>query len=159
MAIDFINDAYKQGYKLRIVRGLVSEEEQSKKHTEYKENPDGTEGSQFIYYNQIRKRRGENRPGGDIHQYGLAFEVVDLDYSFYPEGVSDSKPFNRDRWAKIGALGVKHFLLWTGRLEKSPNAADLIQFQYHSNPDIRGADGLLGRKRANKVDKDGYVLI
>tara|TARA_Y100000592_G_scaffold80292_1_gene126845 strand:- start:31643 stop:33808 length:2166 start_codon:yes stop_codon:yes gene_type:complete len=160
MAVDFISDAYMQGYNLRIVRGLVSEEEQSSAHTEYKENPSGTDGSQFIYYNEIRKRRGENRPGGDIHQYGLAFEVVDLDHSFYQSGVTSSvKPFDRDRWKKIGAIGQKHFLLWRGAMEKSPNAADLIQFQYPDKPDIRGADGLLDRKRTGKVDKDGYVLI
>ncbi len=92
-AIEFINRAEKElGIKLRVTSALRTWSDQQK------------------LYNQGRSAPGKivtwASPGQSYHNYGLAFDVVEIK--------SGKALWNNPRWAEIGNLGKRLGFVWGG---------------------------------------------
>jgi len=93
-AINFINDAEKQGYLLRVTDGYRSIEEQNKKYAQGR-----TEG---IKGHIITKAVG----GNSLHNYRLAIDIIEIK--------NKKALWVNPNWDKIGAIGKKYGFVWGG---------------------------------------------
>jgi len=91
-ARQFINEADRQGIKLRLYMGLRTFDEQEKLYAKGRTAP----GSIVTWA----------KPGESYHQYGLAFDVVEI---------KDGKAlWTNPNWPKIGEIGRSFGFEWGG---------------------------------------------
>jgi len=141
MVINFINDAQDRGYKLRVASGLRTFKEQEVLYA--KGRPNG-------------RKVSNARPGTSFHNYGLAVDVVEIGPTKGMDGYK--KGYDKTRWDEIGKIGKEHGFFWGGDF-KSLSDKPHFEFNDGKKIKIRGPQGLLEKHRANKKDKDGYVII
>jgi peptidoglycan L-alanyl-D-glutamate endopeptidase CwlK len=127
----FINEADRQGIKLRITAGKRTFSEQNE------------------LYAQGRTKPGQvvtNAKGGEsFHNYALAIDVVALRDG---KGIWDA---NDPVWQKIGAIGKSFGFEWGGEWS---GFKDLPHFQY---PPGAKVSQLLAMVNAKQVDANGYL--
>jgi len=90
-AAQFLNEAEKKGYNLRVTSAYRSINEQSDLYNKY------LSGGPLAA-----------KPGESYHNFGLAFDVVETE----PYGFGEGYPQNR--WTEIGKIGKKLGFTWGG---------------------------------------------
>lgn len=127
----FINEAYKQGFKLKVTSGLRTYEKQTE------------------LYAQGRTKKGgivtNAKAGYSWHNFGNAFDIVPIE-----NGKANYKSKN---WNKIGSLGKSFGFEWGGDWT---SFIDKPHFQ-----DRFGLTTAQARQRKsdNKTDVNGYLLV
>jgi len=125
----FINEAAKQGIKLRVTSALRTFEEQQ------------------AIYNQGRTTPGRivsnARPGTSYHNYGLAIDVVEI---------KDGKAlWENPRWDLIGEIGKSFGFSWGGDFR---SFKDRPHFE---KPFGLSVSELLAKRNAGHINPEGYV--
>ena len=88
---EFINDANRQGYKIKITSAYRTFQQQNK-----------------MLANGASKASG----GRSYHNYGIAFDVVENPHGAIPFGFDARYP--KSRWHDIGRIGKQHGFEWGG---------------------------------------------
>lgn len=127
----FINEAEKQGMKLKVTSGGRTYEEQNKLYAQ------GRTTSGNIVTNA--------KAGYSWHNFFLAFDVVPVE--------NGKINWNSKNWKKIGALGKTFGLEWGGDWK---TFKDLPHFQtIHGMTTAQARE----KKKKNQVDIQGYLLV
>jgi len=106
LALEFLRRAYAAGVPVIVASGTRTPAEQA------------------ALYAQGRSVPGDivtpRRPGGSLHQYGLAFDVAPIDPRARDGLGAVLWPFPNDSalWLRLGAIGEALGLVWGGRFEE-----------------------------------------
>lgn len=126
----FLAELYRMGKVIRLTSGYRSPQEQA------------------ALYNQGRTAPGKivtyAKPGTSYHNYGLAFDIVEIK--------NGKALYENPDWEHIAAIGKKYGFKWGGDFK---NVMDKPHFEYTN---LGTAAQLLARVTSKKVDRDGYVL-
>jgi hypothetical protein len=123
-AANFINDANRRGYNIKITCTYRTFEQQDK-----------------IFANGSSKAKG----GQSYHNYGIAFDVVENPGRGVPFGFDESYPKNR--WHEIGRIGKEHGFEWGGEFRGFFDGP-------HFQVGVRSTKELYQRVVANQVIED-----
>jgi peptidoglycan L-alanyl-D-glutamate endopeptidase CwlK len=102
----FINSAYKKGYKLRITETYRTAARQNELYAKGRTAPG----------KRVTNARGT--PPSSIHQFGIAFDCVEMGETSPTGKNAFSKGYPKSRWGEVGAIGKSFGFTWGGDFRK-----------------------------------------
>lgn len=145
-AIDFVNDLKNQNISYRLYSGLRTFDEQAKLYGKGRTEAELISVNVDKKYAQPNEKRVTNaRPGTSFHNYGLAFDGVEI-----RDGQAQ---WNSSNEQTIVSTGKKYGFFWGGDFKSFIDKPHFEDQQYGN------IQTLLSLYNSNQLDANGYLIV